>query len=129
MTSNNYRTRTIITHCFYLFKTLIEIDLFSKTSRFLADKAAIVVATSPLPPPLSNSQNLAKDQALTALPPVAALKITLSYPVKGVDHIQWRFVLKIGCDDTLIYLINTQIYSVSTVTFFIYYMKSQLTAF
>ena len=82
-----------------------------------------------LPPPLSNSQNLAKDQALAALPPVAAMKIILSYLVKGVDHIQWRFVFKIGCDDTLIYLINTQIYSVSTVTFFIYYMKSQLTAF
>ena len=28
-----------------------------------------------LPPPLSNSQNLAKDQALAALPPVAALRI------------------------------------------------------
>ena len=27
-----------------------------------------------LPPPLSNSQNLAKDQALAALPPVVALK-------------------------------------------------------
>ena len=40
--------------------------------RFLAGKAAIVVATSP--PPLSNSQNLGKDQALPSLPPVAALK-------------------------------------------------------
>ena len=49
--------------------------------RFLADKAAIMAATSPahrhaLPLPLSNSQNLAKDQALVALPPVAALICT-----------------------------------------------------
>ena len=40
--------------------------------RFLAGKAAIVPL---LPSPLSNSQNLAKDQALTALPPMVALHI------------------------------------------------------
>ena len=43
---------------------------------FLAGKAATVAAALPVPlllHPLSNSQNLAKDQALAALPPVAAL--------------------------------------------------------
>ena len=51
--------------------------------RFLAGKDAIVEATSlplpllssllPPPPPFSVLQNLVKDQALVALPPVAAL--------------------------------------------------------
>ena len=44
--------------------------------RFLAGKDAIVAAISPappLPPLFSVSQNPAKDQALAALPPVAAL--------------------------------------------------------
>ena len=41
-----------------------------------ADKAAIVVATSEVwSLPLSNSQNLATDQALAAMPPVATLVI------------------------------------------------------
>ena len=42
--------------------------------RFLAGKATYsggqFAAAMPLPRPLFNSQNLAKDQALTALPPV-----------------------------------------------------------
>ena len=44
--------------------------------RFLAGKDAIVAATSPARRhcrPFSISQNLAKDQAYAALPPVAAL--------------------------------------------------------
>ena len=42
-------------------------------SRFLAGKAATVLVTSLTLRPLSNSQNLVKDQALPALPPVGAL--------------------------------------------------------
>ena len=42
-------------------------------SRFLAGKAVTVSATSLALRPFSNSQNLVKEQALTALPPVADL--------------------------------------------------------
>ena len=41
--------------------------------KFLAVKDALVAATSPAPLPFSISQNQAKDQALDALPHVAAM--------------------------------------------------------
>ena len=52
-------------------------------SRFLAGKAATVLVTSLTLRPLSNSQNLVKDQALPALHPVAALcsMILIAYSV------------------------------------------------
>ena len=65
-------------------------NIQGRHGRFLAGKAAIVVAT--LPAPLSNSQNLAKEQALAALPTVGGGP-AIREPINKTSHSSHRIQL------------------------------------